>query len=412
MNRRKFAKSLAVCATGLLLNNCHNRASRTIPLDKSAAARELSQHRIAKIESRYLHNRYARKLGRNAARSAVGQGGLRKVHIITTNRGISGWSQSFWRDEYLQKFIGLPVADLFDLEIGILDHALQLDQPLYDLVGNILDVPVYTLLGEKGPQRIPIYSAAFYFDDLEPAGNPLGIANIIAGCQQDYDTGYRAFKLKIGRGFKWMSPAQGLQRDVDVTRSVREHFPDCKILVDANNGYSVKGFLDYLTAVKDCDLFWIEEPFQENRPGLLQLREHMDKLGCTALIADGEGRIDRGELMPGFGRYSRRQIELLFALASEKLIDVFLLDLNLVGFTNWRRIMPKLQEAHILASPHVWASSLRTYYAAQLGAGVGNVVMIEGIPGTVEHVNFSAYHLYEDAIELSDAAGFGLTLDV
>jgi len=45
-----------------------------------------------------------------------------------------------------------------------------------------------------------------------------------------------------------------------------------------------------------------------------------------------------------------------------------------------------------------------------LGAGVGNIVTIEGIPGTVEHVNFSAYQLDENTIELSGAAGFGLTL--
>ena len=38
-----------------------------------------------------------------------------------------------------------------------------------------------------------------------------------------------------------------------------------------------------------CDLYWIEEPFEKNRDGLLKLHEVMDKIGCRALIAEGEG---------------------------------------------------------------------------------------------------------------------------
>ncbi len=418
MNRRKFAQSLAVSIAGLGLNSCHYeprlQTTEITIFDKTAAARELSEHRLSKIESRILSNKYVRPVGRNARNISVGQGGLRKIHILTTDKGVKGWAQSYWPDESLQKFVGIPVAELFDIETGTLNHAIQLDQPMYDLVGNILNLPVYTLLGEQGPRGIPIYSGENYFDDLEFEDKSLGIARVNAGCQQDYDLGYRAFKLKIGRGYKWMPRLEGIQRDIEVTLAVREQFPNCKILVDANNGYAVQDLLTYLTAVKDCELFWIEEPFQEGREGLLRLREHMYKIGCNALIADGEGRIDKGEgeLMPGFGYFTKRHIELLFSLASEQLIDVFLLDLNLVGFTNWRRIMPMLQQENILASPHTWASSLRTFYAAQLGAGVGNMIMVEGIPGSVEHVDFSAYRLAGEVMELSDAPGFGLSLDV
>lgn len=37
-----------------------------------------------------------------------------------------------------------------------------------------------------------------YFDDLEPAQNPSGIDQILKNCKQDYDFGYRQFKVKIG----------------------------------------------------------------------------------------------------------------------------------------------------------------------------------------------------------------------
>lgn len=54
-----------------------------------------------------------------------------------------------------------------------------------------------------------------------------------------------SFKLKIGRGYRWMERREGLRRDIEVTRRVREEFPDCLILVDANDGYTPELFIDY-----------------------------------------------------------------------------------------------------------------------------------------------------------------------
>ena len=70
-----------------------------------------------------------------------------------------------------------------------------------------------------------------------------------------------------------MEPSEGKERDIRVTLAVRERFPDCRILVDANDGYTCDDFLRYVTAVADCDLFWIEEPFRENRAELLRLKQ-------------------------------------------------------------------------------------------------------------------------------------------
>ena len=50
-----------------------------------------------------------------------------------------------------------------------------------------------------------------------------------------------------------------------------------KVLVDANNGYEVEDFLGYITAVKDCDFYWIEEPFQEKRDDLLKCHNFLER---------------------------------------------------------------------------------------------------------------------------------------
>lgn len=136
-----------------------------------------------------------------------------------------------------------------------------------------------------------------------------------------------------------MDQAEGLQRDIDVTRAVKERFPGCAILVDANNGYTGRGFLEYLDGVRDCDLFWVEEPFQESRDDLIDLRRYLKERSPNTLIADGELRPD---------------IPFLLDLAADGLLDVLLMDIVSLGLTHWRRVMPKLRDIGVYASPHAW----------------------------------------------------------
>ncbi len=377
---------------------------------KDAAARMLAEHRIARIEERQIQDRYPRSVGRNAKGSPQGTGGVRRFRILTTDKGASGWAMAYTTDAEVQKFIGARVGDLFDVERGSVEDVRPLDKVFYDLAANILGLPVYAMIGAKGPREIPIYSGAIYFDDLEPPARPRGVAGVIASCRQDYEAGYRAFKLKIGRGFKHMPHAEGLKRDIDVTRAVRETFPDCKILVDANDAYTRDEFIAYLNAVADCDLYFIEEPFAENRDDLLRLREVMSKVGCKAMIAEGEGRTDASKAPWRYGGYSEKHIEHLYALAAEKLVDVFVLDLDIVGFTNWRHVMPELVKAGGKASPHLWAGTPRPYYTAHLAAGVGNVVIIEGIPGRLVQADYSAFTISNGNLVVPDVPGFGLAL--
>ncbi|MFQ6130707.1 MAG: enolase C-terminal domain-like protein, partial [Armatimonadota bacterium] len=260
MDRRDFVGSLLAGGAAVALGGREASGARVEPPDKAATWRALSEHRLAKIEARRLRDRYPRRVGRNSKGRPVGGGGAYQVRTITTDQGVSGWAMSWVPDDRLGDIIGRPISELFDIEQGTLPPGDGLDLPLHDLAGNILGKPVYALLGSRGPTLVPVYSGAIYFDDMEPEDNPRGVAGVLASCQQDYDAGYRAFKLKIGRGFKWMPGEEGWQRDIDVTRAVRERFPDCKILVDANDAYTCDQFLKYLTAVADCDLFFIEEP--------------------------------------------------------------------------------------------------------------------------------------------------------
>lgn len=426
MNRRSFIRSLLAGGAALLgggKSKYANSLEESGPmsphlkqreargrLNRTSAQRTLSEHRLVKIEARRLRDRYPRLVGRNAKGRPAGRGGSYQVRILTTDKGASGWGMSASPEEKVHRFVGARLGDLFGLEKGPVEEAFVFQIPLYDLVGNILGLPVYELLGARGPRAIPIYSGAIYFDDLEPQNKPRGVAGVLVSCQQDYDVGYRAFKLKIGRGFKWMPRGEGLKRDIEVTHAVRERFPDCKTLVDANDAYTVEDFSNYVQAVAECELYCIEEPFRESRDDLLRLRQDMNKAGCKALIMDGEARTEAAKPPWRFGGYTRAHVERLFALATEKLVDIFNMDLGIVGFARWTQVMPELVRAGVLASPHTWAWTPRPYYVAQLGSGVGNVVIIEGIPGSAGGVDYSAYQFADGKLVVPPAPGFGLSL--
>ena len=186
------------------------------------------------------------------------------------------------------------------------DAARGLDHVLHDLAGQILGVPVWQMLGGKGPRRTPIYSSSIHFEGLVPLEQPAGLPGVLAACQQDHEAGYRDFKVKIGRGLRWMPPSEGLTRDVAATRAVREANPEARILVDANNAYSVDDCIQYLDGVADCDLFWIEEPFREDWSQLILPKEHMYKSGCGALIVEGEDRFEAPDPPGPYGATRRR----------------------------------------------------------------------------------------------------------
>ena len=106
----------------------------------------------------------------------------------------------------------------------------------FDLVGKSRGVSAIDLLGGKRHDSVPAYDTTLYFQDfLNPEKGAQQVGDEAA---QAYADGWRAVKIKTGRGGRWMLPEVGMQRDIDVVLSVRESTaPDMKIYVDANFGY-------------------------------------------------------------------------------------------------------------------------------------------------------------------------------
>lgn len=341
-----------------------------------------------------MRTRYPRTIGRNARLGGHGQGPTGRLVVIEAG-GAVGQGLVEGGGCPFHDLVGRPLGEVFDVETGVTDPAVAgMDAALHDLVARLLDVPVHRLLGSAGDRTVRCYSGALYFDDLDPEDVPRGIAAVLAECADDHAAGFRDFKLKIGRGHRWMDAEAGLRRDIEVTRAVRAAYPEARLLVDANNGYDVAGFMRYLEQVADCDLFWVEEPFHENERDLLRLRSFLREHMPNTRIADGEHEPDE---------------EHLLRLAERGLVDVLLMDVLSYGITAWRRLMPVLRELGVEASPHAWGHPLKTLYAAQLAAGLGSVVLVEGVPGDTEGVGVANYGLHEGLLTVPDRPGFGVT---
>ena len=402
MNRRNF---LAFAASAGIATAFAN----TIPLAGNVfnsvnlnfkASEELSNHTMDNIRFTQVKLNYPRLVGKNSQRGIHGHGPTVTVCKLTTNQGASGigmlrGSQQS-AEELFTQLKGKKITDVFVLESGVIDQARIFDIPLHDLAGVILNKPVYQLIGREQAVNTKYYSGMIYMDDVDLKDKHAGFDKILEECQYDYNKGYRQLKLKIGRGFKWMSPEEGLKRDVEVTRLVHRYFPDVDILVDGNDGFTLKNFISYLEQIEDIPIWWIEEPFRETIEDFTVLRKWLnDNRKRNTLLADGEANPD---------------LKLALEMGKKQILDVYIDDIMGYGFTNWRKLMPTLIEHGLAASPHSWGEYLKTIYTAHIAWGLGNVVTIEGVTCFSNDIDFGLYRLEKGVLVPSDAPGFGMTL--
>lgn len=397
MKRRNFLKlaataSMAAAAPAALF-------AENIYGDQKAK-NELSYHKIKELRFRSAQLKYPRLVGRNSRLGHHGTGPSLTFCILTTDKGAEGMGlMRGGREQAEKRFAairGKSVAELFAPAVGTLDEAdYVFDACLHDLAGVILSKPVYALIsGKDQPILTSCYSGMIYFDEMDPAEKPGGLARVLENCLYDYNHGYRQFKVKIGRGGKWMSKDEGLKTDIAVTRMIYDNFPDCDILVDGNDAFTCDYFIEYLKGIEDIPLFWIEEPFRETHDDYAKLKEWCMAHGRrNTLLGDGEANPDR---------------ELNFRLGKERLLDIYLEDVMGYGFTPWRKLMPRLKEMGMMASPHSWGDFVKTCYSTHLAAAYGNTPTIEGVTCFSADICFSGYKLERGRLYPNTTPGFGI----
>lgn len=358
----------------------------------------LHEAMIVRVEGTTLVGTRPRVVGRNAVRDVHGPFAWDPVVRLETEGGLAGWGWSNATPEIARRLVGRRLSELFDLRTGTRDAALSFDFPLWDLVGRLLGKPVWALLGGRGTHPVPVYDGSIYIDELDPVtGKDAGLAPMLDAVRAGYELGYRAFKVKVGRGYRWMEPEAGFRRDVDVIRAIRELLgSEPFLLLDANNGYTFESACALIREVADCHIFWFEEPFPEEKNADVRFRQFLHETG-NALLADGEGSEGKESLFT----------EILRAGG----VDVVQFDLRGHSLTRWLRYLPLVEETDTFTAPHNWGSHLSGFYIAQFGRGCPRFAMGEVDPMTMPGVDASAYRLREGVLHVPEAPGFGLELD-
>jgi len=396
MNRRTFLQTVAASSVAAMMpavdvNSIHFQES--FP--------ELARHKLKTAKYTSVQLRYPRLVGKNSRLGVHGTGPGVTVCTLVTDQGAEGTGLLRGNTEnagrVFETMKDKSVSELFSLSDGTLDEKhFAFDFCLYDLAGIILNKPVYALLGNEKPVVTRCYSGMIYFDEMEPENNPAGLSKVLENCQWDYNYGYRQLKVKIGRGGKWMSKEEGLKTDIAVTRMIFENFPDCDILVDGNDAFTVDNFISYLEGIEDVPLFWIEEPFRETREDYTKLKKWLVNHGRrNTLLADGESNPD---------------LPLALELAKEQLLDVYIDDISGYGFTRWRKLAPRLKEIGMSMSPHAWGDTLKSFYCTHLTGAFGNTPTIEGVTCFSDDIDLSAYRLIKGRITPPALPGFGMKL--
>ena len=367
-----------------------------------AEKRTLASTEISDFLLERIPTKFPRPVGKNAFKESHGKGPVIYFAVLVTTSGQQGIGQVLKpkvNKDNLHQFQamthGKKVTDLLDEKTFLVKPEYRdFDIAVYDLVGVMLNKPVYKLFGKPASHSVHYYTGMTYFDDLDKDNREDGMKYLLDNCRYDYSLGYRAFKAKIGRGDKWMEREEGLQRDIDVVRMIHENFPDCTILVDANNAYSVEECIRFIEGVAPAKIFWFEEPFHENEAQYRELSEWKKKNAPKMLLVDGEFKPDR---------------DLVIGLGEKGVLDTYNEDICDYGFTNWIELMPRLLKAGMNASPHGWAMQSKSIYASHFAMAFGHVPTIEGVTNFTDKLDWG-FTIENGFFIPSEKPGFGITL--
>lgn len=382
MRRREF---LAITATAALA-----RAVRAADPPKDV--------RITRAVGFDLPTKRSKVAGKNAHLDVHGDTANDRMVRLFTNTGLEAVGNCRADERAVAKLIGTDPFEFYRRDEHKVAGPLGAGtMPLWDLLGKLLDKPVYELVGGAGPARVPVYDGSIYFSDLLPQYADNWRDRFREEIDMGLGIGHRAFKIKIGRGHKWMDRAKGDDRDVEVVSLIREHAGDEVILgVDANNGYDLAGSKRFLDRVADVQLAFIEEPFPEKVEQCLALKEYMREQGWETMLADGE---TQGEL------------EVYKPFIEAAAIDIFQGDMNHFGFEGILTEAAWAAENNLLVAPHNWGSLVGYYMQLHVGKAITNFYRAEHDPLSQKVLIAEGYDRQEGTSTVPATPGFGLAID-
>ncbi|HKB01563.1 MAG TPA: enolase C-terminal domain-like protein [Gemmataceae bacterium] len=382
MHRRAFLAAVGTVALG--------RAVRAADPPKDV--------RITRAAGFDLQFKRSKVAGRNARLDVHGDRSTDRMVRLYTNAGVEAVGNCRASEKAVGELIGKdPFAFYRENDRKVAGPLGPGTMPLWDLLGKLLKKPAYELLGGAGPERVPVYDGSIYFADLLPQYADKWQDRFREEIDMGLKIGHRAFKIKVGRGFKWMKRDEGDARDVEVVKLIRKHAgKDVILCVDANNGYDLAGAKRFLERVGGENLAFVEELFPEVVEECLELKRFIKDSGWATLLADGE---TQGEL------------DVFKPFLKAKAIDIYQADMNRFGLEGILTEAAWAKEAGAQVAPHNWGSLVGYYMQLHVGRAVTNLYRAEHDPLATEVLIAEGYERKDGITTVPAVPGFGLSID-
>lgn len=233
-----------------------------------------------------------------------------------------------------------------------IDALAAVDIALWDLKGQILNQPVYQLLGGAFREQIPCYVSGLPEPDL-PARCALALR-----WQQK---GFNAIKLALG---------YGVQQDIENVRAIRDTLgPKASLFLDAHWNYSVAQAAELANALHPLGVGFLEAPLlPEDIAGHRELRAK-----SPLPIALGETERTRYQFKP---------------FIEQRAMDIVQPDVGRTGITELMHIASLAQTWNLQVAPHL-SVGLGPCIAASIhvAAALPNLFMLEYQPPVFELAN-------------------------
>jgi len=311
--------------------------------------------RIVRIDGHELRCRLPEPIG-NSSRFFDQRGAL--LVSVTAADGTVGWGETWalpaaaaaaLRNGLAQVVLDVPDATpravwdamartlTYDRR-GVTQMAMSaIDTAVWDATARRAGVPVATLLGGALRERVPAYVSGPF---LKPGADPY--RDFDADIEGYLGQGYRAMKLRMG-----VAPGTDARLLSRVRARVGDDFP---LMVDLNEGATLRSALAYGEAFREHGLVWLEEPIR-----------HDDLPGYTRLARALPMALAGGEALIGLAPFR----DFLSAGA----LDIVQPDLALCGgFSEGLRIAALAEAFERPLVPHVWGTAINFAASLQFAA--------------------------------------------
>jgi len=267
------------------------------------------------------------------------------------------------------------------------------DVACWDLMGQILGVPLWKLLGGRFRDRVPAYANGWY----QAQRDPKAIARLARGVVA---RGYRGLKLDPFGAASAELSASERRKAVAIVAAVREAVgPDVQIMVEMHGRFTPGTAAQVAALLEPYDPEWIEEPVPPENPAALARVRAATRL----TIATGE---------------RAHTIEDIRPFLEQGNVDVVQVDLtHFGGFLPMKRVAGWADAYYLLLAPHNVCGPVGTMANLHFAVATPNYKVLE-------HFNDFADSWVQELVDappridpadgcftLPDRPGLGLTLD-